>query len=185
MFIGYLTLKYVYIKIEKNVRTKLIIKMSYSHMTEEELNNFQLLLKAIKNNDLKMIASIVVDKDIDINYNDYYDLYYGTPLHYATKQKCKQKTLRLMLYAGANVNAKDYYGETPLHEAIRDNDKKMVKFLVETGADIYQKNNQQESPLELSTSKRALYNILIPYTKGHQKWIKIKPFLYVIGKITR
>ncbi|VVC31093.1 Putative transposase IS4/IS5 family,Ankyrin repeat-containing domain,Ankyrin repeat [Cinara cedri] len=48
---------------------------------------------------------------------------------------------------GANVNAKDEYGYTALHEAAEENQMEVVKFLVANGADVNARNNEGITPL--------------------------------------
>ncbi|QOI90163.1 hypothetical protein QKU58_gp025 [Pyramimonas orientalis virus] len=158
--------------------------MSYL-MTEDEMDTMQRLLEAIMYNNIRQIAHEIVANGADINNNNNYDLFYGTPIHYATKQKCDSMTIKFMLYAGANINATDYYGDTPLHEVIRDNDIDRVNILVTMGADIYQKNNDNETPLELSIKNRKIYDVLIPKTNGHKKWNKLRPLIFTIDKLTK
>ena len=56
-------------------------------------------------------------------------------LHEAVKGRDIEQ-VRLLLAKGANVNAKDGIGHTPLYFALRNNDPEIVKILVEKGADV-------------------------------------------------
>jgi len=49
-----------------------------------------------------------------------------------------------------DVNAADKQNNTALHHAVRNNHLNMVNFLLTQGTDIYQKNQQQETPLALA-----------------------------------
>ena len=151
------------------------------HMTESELDHLQMLLEAIKYNDLREIAIQIAVHGVDVNNNNTYDLFYGTPLHYACKQRCNPKTIKLLLLSGANINGKDYYGDTPLHEAVQDRNIRIVNILLENNANIYEKNNNGETPLNLAFKDRALNKLLIPHTNGHKKWKLIKPLVFAIN----
>jgi hypothetical protein len=150
-------------------------------MTECELDHLQKLLEAIKYNNVREIAIQIVEHVVDVNNNNTYDLFYGTPLHYACKHNCDSKTIKVLLLAGAKINGKDFYGDTPLHEAIHDGNIGMVNILLKCGANIYEKNNEGETPLNLAFKNQSINNLLIPYTKGHKKWILIKPLIFAIN----
>jgi ankyrin repeat protein len=154
-------------------------------MTESEMDTIQRLLEAIKYNDVKQIAIEVINNGADVNYNKMYDMYFGTPLHYACKQKCKRKTIRFLLLAGADINAQDYYGDTPLHESVKDEDYDRVRWLLNLNADIYKLNNCKETPFGLSKKNQLLYDIVFPYSNGHKRWKKIKPIILAISKLNQ
>ena len=52
------------------------------------------------------------------------------------------------LAAGADVNAKDRYGVTPLHYAISDYLKETAELLIAEGVDVNAKSNSGETPLD-------------------------------------
>ncbi|MEH1771269.1 MAG: ankyrin repeat domain-containing protein, partial [Nostoc sp.] len=71
---------------------------------------------------------------------------YGeTPLHLAVSQGNKQ-VVELLIAKGADVNAKNKDGNTPLHLAY---DLDIVKLLIAKGADANAKNNDDMTPAEL------------------------------------
>jgi ankyrin repeat protein len=49
---------------------------------------------------------------------------------------------------GADVKAKDKYGETVMHLAARGGNKAIVRLLVDKGADVIAKNNVGETVLQ-------------------------------------
>lgn len=55
-----------------------------------------------------------------------------------------------LVKAGASVNAKGLDNETPLHDAAINGHYKLVKLLVEHGADIYAKNSKGKTPLDIA-----------------------------------
>jgi ankyrin repeat protein len=57
-------------------------------------------------------------------------------------------TLKLLLAAGGDVNAKDGRGLTALHEAARWGWNDVVSFLVEAGADPAVKDNRGMTPID-------------------------------------
>ncbi|UNU25030.1 ankyrin repeat domain-containing protein [Microcoleus vaginatus] len=69
-----------------------------------------------------------------------------TPLHYAAT---KEVATLLML----DINAKDEYGNTPLHLAIQDARPEIVSFLIANGAQLNVKNSYGATPLHIAVSK--------------------------------
>ncbi len=56
--------------------------------------------------------------------------------------------VRFFIAQGADVNAKDERGDTPLHEAVlHTTDTEVLKFLVASGADVNVKNKRGTTPL--------------------------------------
>ncbi len=60
-----------------------------------------------------------------------------------------REILQYVILHGANINAQDKKGCTPLHEAIRLRNTVMEKFLIEHGADMKIKNLKSEVPEDL------------------------------------
>ncbi|XP_058192776.1 ADP-ribosylation factor GTPase-activating protein AGD3 [Rhododendron vialii] len=58
--------------------------------------------------------------------------------------------LELLLQYGANINASDARGQTPLHHCIRGGKATLVKMLLTRGADPYAVNGEGKTPVELS-----------------------------------
>ena len=96
---------------------------------------------------------------------------YGTPLHEAAlcsffvsdlnnqlvlhnhriSDDAYVATCECLLRHGANVNAKDYFGETPLHYAGRGGSLEVINLLINNGADITAKDNLGRTPLRKCT----------------------------------
>ena len=81
------------------------------------------------------------------------------PLHYAADgyvngplwdAKRQVQTIRCLLDAGADVNAQDKNGATPLHRAVRTRCADAVKCLLEAGADPTRKNKPGSTPFHLA-----------------------------------
>jgi ankyrin repeat protein len=52
------------------------------------------------------------------------------------------------LAAGTDVNAKNKYGFTPLHDAAMNNRKEVVELLIDKGADVNAKMEDGDTPLD-------------------------------------
>jgi len=83
----------------------------------------------------------------------------ATPLHYAADgsvispdwdPKQQVKTIQLLLKSGANINAQDKNGATPLHRAVRTRCSAAVKMLLESGANAMIKNKPGSTPFHLA-----------------------------------
>lgn len=67
-----------------------------------------------------------------------------TPLHRATD---RPRLVKAMLEHGADPNARDSAGHTPLHWAVQSAAAETVRLLVAAGADVNAKDNDGETPL--------------------------------------
>ena len=85
----------------------------------------------------------LVEQGANINAAD--DTYFRTPLHIHCMRF--SGNIDILLELGADVNAKDKYGETPLHFAAGSsfNPERVRKLLVK-GADPFAKNSSKETP---------------------------------------
>ena len=63
------------------------------------------------------------------------------------------QSLKLLLEAGGDINAKDARGLTPLHEAARWGWNDVVQFLVTRGADLNVKDNRGNTPVDSAMGK--------------------------------
>ena len=62
--------------------------------------------------------------------------------------------VKLLVAAGAPVNARQQEGWAPLHEAVNRNDLEMIRYLLAHGADPRQQNDQGKSALTLAADKK-------------------------------
>ncbi|KAH6950118.1 hypothetical protein DER45DRAFT_580044 [Fusarium avenaceum] len=80
---------------------------------------------------------------------------YKTPLHRLVSSyvDARDKSLlQCLLDAGAEVNTKDYEGNTPLHSACEMQDKETILKLLDFGADMNCQNNDWKTPREVFES---------------------------------
>lgn len=137
-----------------------------------------LLLEAIRTNHTDAILQAILSGNVAINDNQEYTLYYGTPLHHAVSQRGAR--LNLLWLLGANVDATDYYHDTPLQQ----NDRRSVEALLHLGANIYIPNCFDETPLHMAVRNNnynLMHTLMIPHTKGHRLWVKWRPILRVLA----
>ncbi|KAL3660440.1 hypothetical protein V7S43_014592 [Phytophthora oleae] len=63
------------------------------------------------------------------------------------------KLLKLLLFSGANVNARTINGTTPLHLAVEINRRDIVQDLLLAGANPLLRNSTEQTPLQAATSR--------------------------------
>lgn len=73
-----------------------------------------------------------------------------TPLHRAVWGEQKEQVVNLLLTKGANVNARNKYGYTPLHWAAKHGHFESVRLLLENGADPLSTNDTGDMPIDLA-----------------------------------
>ncbi len=85
----------------------------------------------------------------------------ATPLHAAVmfrEEDAAERIVRLLVDNGAELNAKQRGGTTPLHHAVARGSTTLVKCLIELGADPFLKDDFQRSPADLSREIGAEMN---------------------------
>lgn len=65
----------------------------------------------------------------------------------------RAECVRLLVRAGANVNARDNDGNTPLHETFLED---VLEELLKSGADVNAQNNEGETPIFVTVSEEAI-----------------------------
>lgn len=89
------------------------------------------LFSAFSTNEIKLALELGADiEGGDSNYGDV------TPLAYSSEYICKDEVLMELIRAGAEVNVRDDYGQTPLIYAIIHDKIELVRELLNHGADI-------------------------------------------------
>jgi len=69
--------------------------------------------------------------------------------------------LRSFISAGEDVNARDEYGNTPLHRATSRGNLEAVRFLLKQGADVNARDRFGDSPLHIAAMLRNLEAVKI------------------------
>lgn len=124
------------------------IKLMYGHHDLTTIAEFETaLLHAAcmnKNSDEEDIVGFLIDKKFPINVlNENGE----TPLHIACRYGRRRSVLKKLLKNGANPNALNKSGETPIFEVQHNNNP--YKILAQYGADLNVKNANGETPLQI------------------------------------
>eukprot|EP00697_Spironema_sp_BW2_P002457 gnl/Spiro4/13272_TR7049_c0_g1_i1.p1 gnl/Spiro4/13272_TR7049_c0_g1~~gnl/Spiro4/13272_TR7049_c0_g1_i1.p1 ORF type:complete len:225 (+),score=39.47 gnl/Spiro4/13272_TR7049_c0_g1_i1:241-915(+) len=117
--------------------------------------------EAIKGNRLRDVQRLVAE-GADLDSTDS-SVYGRTPLHWACCQNADPSIAIFLLERGADPNALDEYGESPLFYACRYGHADLVRALIECGADVNlsNKHNQQARHLARSHSHLHIVRILM------------------------
>ncbi len=96
------------------------------------------------------ILDVFLDEGIDINHSDDEG---NTLLLWMTRRGIDSSYVKLLYKEGADINAKNQDGYTPLFYAIEDGDIELARYLVKKGADYNIANHKRETPAGLATKK--------------------------------
>ncbi|MFM1652048.1 ankyrin repeat domain-containing protein [Brevibacillus sp. B_LB10_24] len=99
-----------------------------------------------------LIARHLLSCGADVNIRSRNSLN-NIPLHAAVAGKSPYKLAELLLASGAEVNAKQQGGYTPLHEAVINEDRQTAGLLMGHGADPRLANDKGETALTIAESK--------------------------------
>lgn len=121
----------------------------------KEIVELLLLKDANINAKCKGYRDLVRYKGDPIQPETYEDTYKGyTPLMFAS-QNGNEKIVELLIFKGANINAKDDFSNDALMIACQNGKKKVVELLISKGANINAKNNDLMTPLMIASK---IYN---------------------------
>lgn len=81
-------------------------------------------------------------------------MYGRTALHGASVEAGSEEAVELLLDYGADVDAKDKYGNTPLHDAAKYGNISICKLLLGYGADIDAANKWGQTPMHVAAFER-------------------------------
>ena len=93
--------------------------------------------------------------------------YRSNALHLAANSSKNPKVIEALLAAGANIDARNYLGETALIMAVNSNDEtKISTQLIKSGADINARDYQGHSVLDYAKAAKRTYLVNLLKEKG-------------------
>ena len=82
-----------------------------------------------------------------------------TPLHLAVALSHNPSVVQLLVDAGAELEARDRHGSTPLHSAISNTNLSVIRALLDVGADVEARDRRGHTPLHTTLfSAMGLFN---------------------------
>jgi ankyrin repeat protein len=106
----------------------------------DDSDTFDLFVHAIEKGHLGIVKSLI-EQGIDVNMKGGWTG--GTPLHSAASHR-PTEIVKYLILQGANVNATDKDGDTPLHNAFGID---MIQFLILQGANVNARGRYGRTPL--------------------------------------
>ena len=74
--------------------------------------------------------------------------------------------MKFLISQGADVNAKDKNGDTPLHKTSIWSRLEAMEILISEGADVNEKNSRGITPLDMSYKHKKLENVKLLISEG-------------------
>ncbi|MFW5664458.1 MAG: ankyrin repeat domain-containing protein [Coleofasciculus sp.] len=98
----------------------------------------------------KLMIEFLLQSGANIVAKDYQD---NTPLHFAPSPEIAALLI-------ADINARNSYGETPLHKAVENDKTELVEFLLAKGGNSNAQDNQGETPLHKADNNTIIELLL-------------------------
>ncbi len=141
------------------MKKKAIIIFLFTHTIIYAQNYNDNFVEAIRNNDIEKIQ-LMIKQGIDLNKK------WG-PLHYpyliAGIRSTKLEIVKILIEAGASIDAVDVYGETPLMNSTAVGNYEITEYLIKNKANVNHTNYDGLSVLDaaLLTNKLSIWKLLI------------------------
>ena len=128
---------------------------------------------AARHNQDKIVRILVRYRETNVNHRNSQG---GTPLHYACAAlKDNSSCVEILMYCGAKINVQDHKKNTPLMVAAFFNKPKITQFLIDDGADLRIKNNEDKDCFQIADEKNHFETRLILAKQFEKIGIKRKP----------
>ena len=136
---------------------------------KEDINNYSTemehlkIVETIKNNNLNLLKELIFNKT-DVNFRLLHDDRENTMLHIASHYG-KEDIIDYLIMNKANINIKNWQGDTPLH-SLNINSNVIAEKLLTQGADFGIKNKNGETPVFKAVLKKTIDLLYIFYKNG-------------------
>ena len=122
-------------------------------------HNILALMDASKKGDLKRVEKLAKKKAIRAVHQGY------TALLLASMYG-RLEVVKLLCHEGADVNAKDMFGNTPLAFAAADGNMEMMTVLCDWGADLHSRDDMESSALVTAMKNEEYDAVKLLYSWG-------------------
>ena len=123
------------------------------------------VMLAAQYNHSVVVLKAIIEAGADIHEAE--PKYRSNALHLAANSSKNPKVIEALLDAGANIDARNYLGETALIMAVNSNDEtKITTQLIKSGADINARDYQGHSVLDYAKNAKKTYIINLLKDKG-------------------
>lgn len=128
---------------------------------------FHALFHAIKKPDLDILMMILGKDGIDLSHQDGRSF---TPLIYAVRCRKKGLIQILLSHPTSSTEPQDLEDQTALWHAVQKQDTRIIKLLLDKGADITAQDLDRETPLHksITTGRASFTKLLLQYSMGRQ-----------------
>lgn len=110
-----------------------------------------MLAQFLDYNSAIQLTLTLVDKGVDVNKAD--NSGNTALLLHIDNHICDKEAVKALVKAGADVNAKNKFGDTPLHMAIKEGKEMVARFLIKKGADYQAANDKGDTPVDMAVAK--------------------------------
>lgn len=109
-----------------------------------------MMLQYLDLNTTAELLPVFLEKGVDVNKTD---MNGNTALLLNTDNQCYKEVVKGLVKAGADVNAANQAGDTPLLKALAYGSQDVARFLIKKGADYNHANNRGVTPAQLAVEK--------------------------------
>lgn len=134
-----------------------------------EYEKTYLFFQAIKDNDLKTVIRML-ESNTSLTYD--YDHFHQTILHWMAKRN-RYNMMAFAIKKGANINAEDIAGRTPLHVAVLLNNIESVMMLLYELANPFSCDKDGRKPIDLTINRTIIFIL---------KRVVLLYYIHTIGK---
>ena len=136
--------------LETNERIKIIEALQHVDIAGNDGRTPLMLIAYLGLNDMIDILPVLLEKEVDVNHQDNAG---NTALLLVAQNRCYKETVKELYRAGADLNAVNKNGDTPLHFALQYGDKESAVFMIKKGADYNHANNRGVTPVQIAVEK--------------------------------
>ena len=110
------------------------------------------------------IISMLLKGEAEVNFRDV-EAHEGTLLQIAARHergRSQVRKIKLLLKYGADLEARDDEGKTPLAAAVEENSLEALPFIIKRGANLEARDHNGETPLGAALWKRKITTVRRP-----------------------